>query len=83
LIFYKNTSRRIASIKPIVYVKQTNTLIWETSCASGSLALCLSKKYNKAKISQPSGTSLDIRFEVGGFYVGGRVGEIRFLQMVI
>ncbi len=83
LVFYRKPFNETLSIKPIIYVRQTDTVIWETSCASGSLALCLGKKYKKIKILQPSGYSLDIKLVKDGAYVSGEVGSIRLLKIEI
>lgn len=44
-----------SKIKPLVYVKDTNTFIFETGCASGSIAAALVRGESVATIVQPSG----------------------------
>ncbi len=56
------------AIKPLIWVKATNSLIRETGCGSGSLASCLVayEKNNKIKdftVLQPSGDYYKIIFE--------------------
>ena len=45
-------------IRPIVYVINTNTLVWENACGSGSLAYFLFSGFNK--IEQPSGEVIKV-----------------------
>jgi len=45
-------------ITPIVYVRDTDTLVWENACASGSLAYFLFSGYTKIK--QPSNKFIEI-----------------------
>lgn len=58
VVFYKNNY-----INPTVYVKQTNSLIDETACGSGSIAVSLITGYRE--IIQPTGGKIfvDIRNE--------------------
>lgn len=43
---------RANKITPIVYVKNTNSLVWENACGSGSLVYSIYSSYSK--IIQPS-----------------------------
>ena len=53
IIYFKKNN-----IIPLIYVKETNTFVWETSCGSGSIAYTL---YSGRKlIRQPSGQILNI-----------------------
>lgn len=45
-------------IIPIIYVRETNSLVWENACGSGSLAYSLFSKYSIIK--QPSGSNIEI-----------------------
>ena len=53
IVFYQQNK-----IKLLVYVKSTNTFIWETACGSGSLAYYLTAK--EPNIIQPSGKTINI-----------------------
>ena len=53
------------NIKPLIYVKNTDSLVWENACGSGSLAYSLISGYSK--IVQPSGQIIDIR-KTGRFF---------------
>lgn len=53
IVYYQNNQ-----IKLLVYVKSTNTFIWETACGSGSLAYYLVTK--QTNIIQPSGKTINI-----------------------
>lgn len=54
IVFYEKNR-----IQPLIYVKATNTFIWETSCGSGSIAYALIS--GRSKIVQPSGSTVTIR----------------------
>jgi diaminopimelate epimerase len=57
-------SRELA-IDPVLYVRATDSLVYETACGSGSLALaaaCASKATTALSIIQPSGNAIDCRF---------------------
>ena len=45
-------------IQPVIYVKATQSLVWESACGSGSIALFALT--NKGLIEQPSGATLQI-----------------------
>ena len=53
IIYYKN-----ASITPLIYVRATNTYVWEQSCGSGSVAYALFS--GRKIIQQPSGSVVRI-----------------------
>ncbi len=54
IIFYKK-----GAIKFLIYVKDTNSLVWENACGSASLAYSLFSNYKKIK--QPSGSFIEIK----------------------
>ncbi|MEX0895944.1 MAG: hypothetical protein WDZ94_03315 [Patescibacteria group bacterium] len=54
LIFYENNV-----IKPVIYVKKTNSVIWEQACGSGSLAFSLSTGITQ--VTQPSKEVITIK----------------------
>ena len=62
-IFYKQISTRIFSIIPIVYVPKTNSLVFETSCASGSVALGFCSNQTKLEVIQPSESLLNLKID--------------------
>ncbi|MFA5771052.1 MAG: hypothetical protein WC894_06215, partial [Patescibacteria group bacterium] len=53
IIYNKN------KIIPLIYVKKTNSLVWENACGSGSLAYSLFSKYSEIK--QPSGLYIEVK----------------------
>lgn len=54
IVFYERNK-----IQPLIYVKATNTFVWETSCGSGSIAYALVS--GRSKILQPSGSTATIK----------------------
>ena len=56
IVFYQNNQ-----IYPVVKVKETNTLIWESACGSGSVAFFMVT--GCSKIKQPSGAILTVSRE--------------------
>ncbi len=56
LIYYQNNR-----IQPVIYVKATDSLVWESACGSGSLAFALLSK--NQVVLQTSGQT--IRFNFG------------------
>lgn len=56
IVFYQNNR-----IYPVVKVKETNTLVWESACGSGSVAFFLAT--GNSKIIQPSGAVLTVSRE--------------------
>lgn len=58
IVFYQNNQ-----IFPVVKVKKTNTLVWESACGSGSVAFYLIS--GCSKIKQPSGAILTVSRENG------------------
>lgn len=55
IIYYKDKR-----IKPLVFVKATNSYVWENACGSGSLATALITK--QPTITQPSGQQICFQF---------------------
>ena len=56
IVFYQNNQ-----IYPVVQVKETNTLVWESACGSGSVAFFLAT--GNSTIIQPSGAILTVSRE--------------------
>ena len=48
-----------SSIKPLVYVRATNSYVWEQSCGSGSIAYAMYS--GRGRIIQPSGKTVFIK----------------------
>ncbi len=80
LIYYKQLKNYNFLIKPIVYVKKTKTIVKETSCASGSMALMVGKNIKNVKILQPSGCylNLKIKMDANEVSIGGEVTKVTF-----
>lgn len=79
LMFYDNKK---CFLKPLVYVRATDSKYWERSCASGTSALGVALAFNKntsieEKIKQPGGElEVSITLEDGkikGLYLDGKV----------
>lgn len=88
-ISYLKKSENDYEIFPFVWVKGTNTLIEETSCASGSMALAqVLAKENKSdviiNILQPSGKSLEVevQFKNNKFIKGKIKGKVSIIKEV-
>lgn len=62
------------SINPFVYVKQTDSLVNETACGSGSIALSILS--GRQKIIQPTGEFIRISRSNNKFIVRAKVKEI-------
>ncbi len=63
---------------PLVYVKDVDTLYWESSCASGTTALGVylnnkTKKEVSVNVIQPSGTTLHIKINNNEYLLRGKV----------
>lgn len=69
-IIYSDSSQ----ITPLIYVKATNTFVWENACGSGSLAYALVT--GKSKITQPSGQTIKFEFTKKNITVMATVKEI-------
>lgn len=66
------------SLRPLVYVKNPETLVWESSCASGTTAVgaYFAKKAGKPvkmELSEPGGTLMVETFEDGKIFLTGKV----------
>ena len=67
IMYFKKVTKTTYKLNPYFYTKETNTLINETACGSGSTAviICLSQRYqtdiNNLKIVQPSGMPIFTR----------------------
>lgn len=68
VIFVEKTEKGL-KIHPLIWVRDTDTLIYETSCASGTLAVGINETLqlddgtNEIGVLQPSGASLNIKIE--------------------
>jgi hypothetical protein len=64
-------------IHPAVWVRETDSLIMETACGSGSLALALLLRKRSGKnsftVRQSSGQNLEVRFEADLAWIDGPV----------
>ena len=60
-------------INPVVWVKDIDTVFYETACGSGSLATAIYNYYNCKEeileLIQPSGYSINIKLDVKGQYI--------------
>lgn len=85
LIYYTQLKSDSFSIKPVVYVKNTRTIVKETSCASGSMALMKGKNLKSVKILQPSGCYLNLKIKqrANNASIGGEVNKLVFKAMDI
>ena len=72
IIFYDKNKN---SITPLVYVKNADTLYWENSCASGSIAVYEYLKIKNAELSilQPCNEYLKIYEKNNELYLSGEV----------
>ncbi len=61
-------------IKPYIYVKETDSLVEETACGSGSIACSIVTGYSK--IIHPTGQSILVRQRGDIFIVGAKVVKI-------
>jgi len=66
IMYIKQANAKNFVLKPIVWVRDIETLFYETACGSGSVALgflqsFLLKKEVAIKVKQPSGRSIDIK----------------------
>ncbi|MEK9178709.1 MAG: hypothetical protein AAB801_02930 [Patescibacteria group bacterium] len=59
---------------PVVYVKDTDSMIYETACGSGSIALNV--LINAEKILQPSGEEIKVKRKQNTFTVKAKVVKI-------
>jgi len=68
IVIYKNNK-----IKPIIYVKDTKSLVEETACGSGSIAVSIITGIEE--IVQPTGETISVSKRNGVFEVCARVKE--------
>ncbi|TSA45439.1 hypothetical protein D4R52_02500 [bacterium] len=91
IIFCKKNSRGRFAIKPVVYVRKTDTIVFETSCASGTICLAIAKGIldgiKEIFVQQPSSYDLIVRVEMTGqkkrIFVGGKIRGISTGSMMI
>lgn len=84
IIFYQKLTKKRFSITPVVYIRKTKTFVFETSCASGSVALVLNFGLNKSLVKQPSGCNLRVdinsvtkKVRIGGVILETKIGTMR------
>jgi len=70
LVTYQNKSG-----DPVVFVKETQSIVNETSCGSGSIAFSLLNKVSK--IIQPSGNVIKVQKSSSGLIITAKVTEIK------
>ena len=68
-IYYKNSQ-----IFPTIFVKETNSLISESACGSGSIAFNIFSGLNK--IVQPTGEIITVEFKNKLTYISAKVQEV-------
>lgn len=61
-------------ITPLVFVKATNSYVWENACGSGSLAASLVSR--SSTIMQPSGASIRFKYTTNSIIVTTTVREV-------
>ena len=69
LIFYENNQ-----IMPLIYVKPTDSYVWENACGSGSLSAALLT--NQSDIIQPSGQIISFQFKSQNIVVTTTAKEV-------
>jgi len=77
-VFYKKLANSKYKIVPVIYVRVLDSMVTETSCASGSIALALCLKKADLIVVQPSSYSLKVAVKGKTVEVGGKVKEIKF-----
>ena len=76
IILLEKVSQKI-KMNPIVWVKEINTIFYETACGSGSIGTAiynyLKNSQKEIKLVQPSGYSIYVRLEIKGEYIENAV----------
>ena len=73
VILLENVQNEL-KIYPIVWVKDVNTMYYETACGSGSLAAAIYKNTaEEIEIIQPSGYSIKVKILNNGNYIENAV----------
>jgi diaminopimelate epimerase len=60
------------TIKPLIYVRETDSTVWETACGSGSVAWYITQstgiveRTDRLEIKQPTGKAISVRRMSGG-----------------
>lgn len=70
LVYFENNK-----IQPVVYVKDTNTYVWETCCGSASIAYSVISK--KKMIEQPSGEKVFVKIQNKDVIYSARCAMLR------
>ncbi|MCR5813158.1 MAG: hypothetical protein K6G15_01520 [Desulfovibrio sp.] len=75
-------SAKMLRLTPLVFVRETQTLVWEQACGSGSLALALalgqSQDIHELSLQQPSGALLHVVLNASAQYATV-AGEVRLV----
>ena len=76
IILLEKVSQKI-KINPIVWVKEINTIFYETACGTGSIGTAiynyLKNSQKEIELVQPSGYSIYVRLEIKGEYIENAV----------
>lgn len=91
IIFYDNNKK---SIKPLIYVKNADTLYWENSCASGSIAVyeyllyknminASDEKNNHLYLKQPCDDYIEVYLKKDNIYLQSVVDLIYTKEVLI
>lgn len=65
IVWWKH-NHGIFEIKPLVWVRDTNTEVLESSCGSASIAMCLLSGQGNIKVRQPAGEILEVTLKDNG-----------------
>lgn len=86
-VIYVETSKRVSSILPVVWVRDIQTLFVETACGSGSMAVALQQAVNQNKslsvqINQPSGEQIEATVTIENQQIVRTTirGAVRFIK---
>jgi histidine racemase len=87
-MFTSKVGEQLIKIEPIVYVRDINTLFYETACGSGSTAVALVEslktKNNKTELDvlQPSGKLISVKVLInkGKFIYAEIDGEVEIVK---
>lgn len=63
----------LGEVYPLVYVKSTESLIYETACGSGTLAAYIAQTGALKEFTQPSGYGFSVNNEANGYVLKSRV----------
>jgi len=63
-------------IFPLIEVFETNSIIFETACGSGTIAAFIADDFSQSTFTQPSGTIFILSQDTENFYLNGPVTEL-------